>query len=96
VWSAPCFYVHRDQRGTGLSAQLLEAAAAFAARKGAGSIEGYPNVNRADRQPAAFVWSGFESTFRNAGFREIARRSPTRPIMRRTLGARTRSARTRG
>ena len=96
VWSAPCFYIHRDQRGTGLCAQLLEAAAAFAARHGAGSIEGYPNMNRAARQPAAFVWSGFESTFRNAGFREIARRSPTRPIMRRTLGARARAARTRG
>ena len=86
VWSVPCFFVERAHRGVGLTAALLEAAAAFAARSGAAAIEGYPNVNRAERQPAAFVWTGFESTFKRAGFREIARRSPTRPIFRRMLG----------
>jgi len=64
---------------------LLEAAAAYAKKQGARAIEGYPNVNRAERQPAAFVWSGFESTFKRAGFSEIARRSPTRPILRKAL-----------
>jgi GNAT superfamily N-acetyltransferase len=86
VWAAPCFFVHREHRGSGLTAALLEAAAAHAARQGARAIEGYPNVNREQRQPAAFVWTGFESTFRRAGFTEIARRSPTRPILRKTLG----------
>ncbi len=86
VWSAPCFYVKASHRGAGLSGALLEAAAAFAAKHGAGALEGYPSVNRGERQPAAFVWTGFESTFRRAGFREIARRSPTRPILRRTFG----------
>jgi GNAT superfamily N-acetyltransferase len=90
VWSAPCFFVHREHRGAGLTASLLRAAAAFAARNGARAIEGYPNVNRAERQPAAFVWSGFESTFTRAGFREVARRSPVRPILRRTLPGRAR------
>lgn len=88
VWSAPCFFVKSSHRGAGLSQALLEAATAFAERHGAGSLEGYPNVNRSDRQPAAFVWTGFESTFRRAGFREIARRSPTRPILRRELARR--------
>ncbi len=85
VWSAPCFFVKASHRGAGLSAALLEAAARFAATQGARSIEGYPNVNRHERQPAAFVWTGFESTFERAGFREVARRSPARPIMRRDL-----------
>ena len=85
VWAAPCFYIHRAHRGSGLTAMLLEAAAAYAKKQGARAIEGYPNVNRAERQPAAFVWSGFESTFKRAGFSEIARRSPTRPILRKAL-----------
>ena len=88
VWAAPCFFIKAPYRGTGLTATLLEAAAAHAARNGARAIEGYPNVNRAERQPPAFVWSGFESTFQRAGFEEIARRSPTRPILRKALGRR--------
>ena len=86
VWAAPCFFIKASHRGRGLTATLLEAAAAHAARNGARAIEGYPNVNRGERQPPAFVWSGFESTFQRAGFEEIARRSPTRPILRKALG----------
>ena len=32
--------------------------------------------------PAAFVWTGLEQNFVNAGFIEVARRSPKRPILR--------------
>jgi len=88
VWSAPCFFIKAGHRGRGLTAALLAAAVEFAERHGARAIEGYPNVNREERQAAAFVWSGFESTFRRAGFREIARRSPVRPILRRTFARR--------
>ena len=88
VWSAPCFFVKAGHRGAGLSSALLEAAAEFARRHGASSLEGYPNANRAEKQPAAFVYTGFESTFKRAGFREIARRSPLRPILRRELASR--------
>jgi len=90
VWAAPCFFIKAAHRGAGLTASLLAAAAAHAAKSGARSIEGYPNVNRAQRQPAAFVWTGFESTFKRAGFTEIARRSPARPILRKTLAKRAR------
>jgi GNAT superfamily N-acetyltransferase len=92
VWASPCFYVRAGHRGGGLSHALLEAATAFAERHGAGAIEGYPSVNTAHRQAAAFVWTGFESTFRRAGFTEVARRSPSRPILRRTFGRRMRKA----
>jgi GNAT superfamily N-acetyltransferase len=85
VWAAPCFFIRASHRGAGLTASLLQAAAAHAARSGAHAIEGYPTVNRAERQSPAFVWTGFESTFRRAGFEEIARRSPTRPILRKAL-----------
>ncbi len=87
VWAAPCFFVKAAHRGSGLSAALLAAAMEFARQSGAHSLEGYPNANRAEKQPAAFVWTGFESTFKRAGFSEIARRSPLRPILRRELAA---------
>ena len=92
VWASPCFFVKARHRGGGLSRALLEAAVSFAERHGAGALEGYPNVNSAQKQAAAFVWTGFESTFRSAGFTEVARRSPSRPILRRTFGDRVRKA----
>ena len=87
VWAAPCFFVKAGHRGRGLHGALLAAASAYARAQGARSLEGYPNVDTKTRQPAAFVFSGFESTFRASGFREVARRSPKRPILRRTWRA---------
>jgi hypothetical protein len=36
----------------------------------------------ADDLPAAFIWTGLEQNFLKAGFIEVARRSPKRPILR--------------
>ncbi|HTK32149.1 MAG TPA: GNAT family N-acetyltransferase [Candidatus Saccharimonadaceae bacterium] len=92
TWSVPCFFIDRTQRGRRLTVALLEAACAYAAKRGAPRLEGYP-VDPADRMPAAFVWHGLAASFRAAGFREVARRSATRPIMRRELaGVRSRRA----
>ncbi len=84
VWSVTCFFVRRDQRGTGLGRALLEGAVRLAAEHDATRVEGYP-VDPAARQADAFVWTGVLPTFRAAGFREVARRSPTRPIVRRKI-----------
>jgi hypothetical protein len=65
-----------------VSAALLEAAVAFARRRGAAVVEGYPN-DVGDRRPDPFVWTGLKPSFDRAGFAEVARRSPTRPIVRR-------------
>ena len=35
-----------------------------------------------DKMPDAFAWTGLASAFIKAGFKECARRSETRPIMR--------------
>ena len=88
VWAAPCFFVRAGHRGRGVHTALVAAAAEYARAQGAASLEGYPNANSVARQPAAFVFTGFESVFREAGFREVARRSPKRPIMRRTFATR--------
>lgn len=85
VWSAPCFFVSRDARGKGATAALLLAAADRARRKGARVLEGYPVDPKGKRIPPAFVWWGLEPAFRKAGFQEAARRSPTRPVMRKSL-----------
>jgi len=81
VWSVSCFYVARDRRRTGISVRLLESAVQYACRRGAKIVEGYP-LDIPKPQPDVFVWTGLASAFRKAGFHEVARRSPTRPIMR--------------
>ncbi|HEX7880674.1 MAG TPA: GNAT family N-acetyltransferase, partial [Candidatus Eisenbacteria bacterium] len=84
VWSVSCFFVTKEWRKRGVSVFLIEAAARFAAKAGAKLVEGYPVVARGTA-PAPFVWTGLPGTFLEAGFEEVARRSTTRPIMRRAV-----------
>ncbi len=81
VWSVTCFFVARPWRRRGVTVELLKAAVKFAGRHGARIVEGYPVEPKKD-QPDAFVYTGLASAFRQAGFNEVLRRSPTRPIMR--------------
>lgn len=85
VWSVVCLFVAKECRRRRVSVALLEAAAAFAASRGARILEGYP-VEPRGAMPDPFAWTGTAAAFRAAGFREAARGSPTRPIMRRALG----------
>jgi len=85
VWSVVCFFVARGQRRKGLTVQLLKAAIEYAASRGAKIIEGYPIEPKEEKAPDVFVYTGLASAFRQAGFCEVLRRSPTRPIMRYTL-----------
>lgn len=82
VWSIVCLFVAKQHRRSGVSRVLLEAAVKHARRHGAGIVEGYPIEPKKDTMPDPFVWTGLASSFRAAGFTEVARRSPTRPIMR--------------
>ena len=82
VWSISCLFIRKEERRTGLSVRLLRAAVEFAARRGARIVEGYPIEPAMERTPDPFVWTGIPSSFRKAGFKEVARRSRSRPIMR--------------
>ncbi len=82
VWSVVCFFIAKAYRGQGLSAPLLQAAVAYAAQSGATIVEGYPNDQGDNRSPDPFVYTGLVSAFRKAGFVEVLRRAPKRPIMR--------------
>jgi GNAT superfamily N-acetyltransferase len=85
VWSVVCFYIGRGYRRRGLATRMLEAAAAYAARRGAPVLEGYPHDRSRTPLPDAFAWHGVLTSFRRAGFKEVARRSAGRPIVRRPL-----------
>jgi GNAT superfamily N-acetyltransferase len=82
VWSVPCFFIDRRYRVQGLSVRLLTEAVAYARERGATVVEGYPVEPRSGAMPAAFAWTGVPAIFLRAGFEEVLRRSPTRPIMR--------------
>jgi len=86
VWSIVCFFVPRQFRQKGVMSSLIEEAVRYAARRGAAVVEAYPIEPRAGLTPDVFAWTGLASAFRRAGFAEVARRSATRPIMRRSLG----------
>jgi GNAT superfamily N-acetyltransferase len=85
VWSVSCLFVARPYRRRGVTTQLLRAAVAHAAQHGARMVEGYPVEPRSAEMPPVFAWTGVASAFAAAGFVEVARRSETRPIMRRAV-----------
>lgn len=82
VWSVSCLFVKKSYRRQGISPALLRAAAKFARSHGARIVEGYPTEPAQDKIADPFLWHGIASSFLAAGFKEVARRSPTRPIMR--------------
>jgi hypothetical protein len=82
VWSISCLFILKPYRRQGVSIPLLRAAVEFAATQGAQIVEGYPVEPTMERMPDPFVWTGISSAFRQAGFKEVERRSKTRPIMR--------------
>jgi GNAT superfamily N-acetyltransferase len=87
VWSVTCFFVARKYRYSGLTVALLRAAVEHARRRGACVVEGYPIDPAGGKTADAFAYTGLESAFRDAGFVEVLRRSPTRPIMRAVMRA---------
>jgi GNAT superfamily N-acetyltransferase len=82
VWSVSCLFVARSWRRRGVSVALLRAAGEFAAGCGARIVEGYPVEPYSAKMPDAFAWTGTVAAFVAAGFEEVARGSPKRPIMR--------------
>jgi GNAT superfamily N-acetyltransferase len=83
VWAISCFYVRIGYRKRGVTSALIAAALKAAKRAKAPLLEAYPLD--ADKTPSA-SGTGFVSVFVRAGFKEVARHFPPRPIMRHDLG----------
>lgn len=81
AFAITCFYIRSGHRRKGLMSILAEAALEFARERGARSVE----VCAVDT-PRKLIWGegfvGLASVFRKLSFKEIARRTPTRPLMR--------------
>ena len=85
VWAVTCFVVRREHRGAGLSSRLLAAAVDHARRHGARVVEGYPVDAGATKTSSNELFHGALSTFLDAGFSEVARPKPARPIVTLTV-----------
>ncbi|HXF83808.1 MAG TPA: GNAT family N-acetyltransferase [Anaerolineales bacterium] len=81
VWSVTCLFVAKKYRRQGIMVELLKAAVEYVKNQGGKIVEGYP-VDAQSDLPASFVYTGTVSAFLRAGFKEVARRAPTRPIFR--------------
>jgi GNAT superfamily N-acetyltransferase len=84
VWSIVCFFVDRNARGRGLSERMLRAVVCYARSRGARLLEAYP-VDKEGRSDPDSMFFGAKSMYDRAGFKEVARRKPTRPVVRKAL-----------
>ena len=84
VWSIVCFFVDSRSRGTGVSEALLEAGIDYARSQGARLLEAYP-VDKRERSNPDFMWFGAKRMYDRAGFKEVARRRETRPVVRKSI-----------
>lgn len=84
VWAVSCFFFKSSVRGQGFSHAMVRAAIAHARTGGARCLEACP-MDRAKqaRSPGLFV--GSTGVFLKAGFVEVARRKPGRPLLRLAL-----------
>lgn len=83
-WAASCFFVRRGFRGQGVTGALLDGAIIFARDSGARLIEAAAMDNR-EKRSADGLYVGPETVFRRAGFTEVARQKPGRPLLRLVL-----------
>ena len=84
VWSVICFVVPSEHRRQGVAHALLQGAIAYARKRGARLLEGYP-VDKAGRSADDSMWFGSKSMYDRAGFKVVARRKQARPVVRRKV-----------
>jgi GNAT superfamily N-acetyltransferase len=85
AWWVTCFVVDAKHRGYGVGQALLNGAVAHARAHGASVVEGHPvDVDRlaARKVSGSALFTGTSAMFLNAGFTEVGRTFPSRPVMR--------------
>ena len=63
---------------------MLDGAIAYARKHKATIVEAYP-VDKSKRSADDNLWFGAKSMYDKAGFEEVARRKPARPVVRLAL-----------
>ncbi len=81
VWSIVCFVVPAQYRGQGVARALLDGAVEYAKSQFVTILEAYP-VDKSGRSRDDSMFFGAKSMYDAAGFEEVARRKPTRPVVR--------------
>ncbi len=84
MWSITCFVIAKRFRRQGLMRALIDGAVALARKHGAPAVEAYP-VDPQRKMGSGELYTGLLSAFTAAGFHEVARRAPTRPMVRMQL-----------
>jgi GNAT superfamily N-acetyltransferase len=87
VWSIVCFVVPAEHRHQGVATALLQGAIDYARRRGVTLLEAYP-IDKRGRAKDDWLWHGAMSMYTRAGFGEVARRKPERPVVRLELAPR--------
>jgi GNAT superfamily N-acetyltransferase len=85
VWSIVCFVVPSEYRKQGVARALLAGAVEYARQRGVRLLEAYP-VDKAEPSAGESLWFGSKTMYDAAGFEEVARRKPARPVVRLPLG----------
>jgi GNAT superfamily N-acetyltransferase len=85
VWSIVCFFIDRKHRKRGLEGLLIEAAVDYARSRGGRIVEAYPVGPATGTFDSGSAFTGTIGTFSRMGFREVARRSKRRAVLRRYL-----------
>jgi GNAT superfamily N-acetyltransferase len=86
VWSIICFVVDPKARHRGVAEAMLKGAVTWARKQGVTLLEAYP-CDKPAKAADDSMWFGAKRMFDRAGFVEVARRKPTRPVMRKSLRA---------
>ena len=85
LWSVVCFYVPAAHRGRGVAEALLAGAVRRARGAGARVLEAYPWDLGVKSGATSSLYVGTLPMFVAAGFREVSRRVPHRPVVRRRV-----------
>jgi GNAT superfamily N-acetyltransferase len=82
VWSITCLYLSKSYRRRGVSSELIKAAVNYCRLNDVKIVEAYPTVPYDNKVPDAFLWTGIPSSYEEAGFQLVERRSKWKLMMR--------------
>jgi GNAT superfamily N-acetyltransferase len=82
IWSLVCFFIDKNFRGDALSEKLILGAIEYVKSKGGKIIEAYPShIHKKNMSPVS-TFTGISSILEKVGFKEVARPSKSKIIMR--------------